>query len=144
MRVIYLIGPYRSDTEYGVHRNIQEAERQAAEIWRLGAFCFCPHKNTAYLGGVVPDETFLQGDLEFMRRCDAVYVGENADRSLGGQAELAEARHIGLPIIWSMAGVYHWVRGEPAPPCEAPATPGSAYVPMKCSKPIAVLPGEGI
>ena len=113
MKVVYLIGPYRSDTEYGVHLNIQDAERQALQIWKLGAACICPHKNTAYFGGACLDEVWLEGDLEIMRRCDAVYCGVGDNRSVGGQAELAEARRFGLPIAYSFQELNAWLKANP-------------------------------
>ena len=37
MKVVYVAGPYRADTEYEVLLNIQAAERLALQIWKAGA-----------------------------------------------------------------------------------------------------------
>ena len=77
MKLLYIAGPYRAATEHGVAENIRRAEAMAIDLWKLGAAVLCPHKNTAFLGGVVPDQTFLDGDLVMMLRCDAVVTLPN-------------------------------------------------------------------
>ena len=69
MKIVYVCGPYRAPTEYGVLLNIQKAAQIAIEVWRSGAVCICPHKNTAFFGGAVPDSFWLEGDKEIVRRC---------------------------------------------------------------------------
>lgn len=101
-KVIYISGPYRSATEYGVHRNIQEAELYAALFWEAGYTALCPHKNTAYFSGLVPDENFLEGALELMRRSDALFLPPTWRASEGTVLEREEAERILLPIIFSV------------------------------------------
>ena len=36
MKLVYVAGPYRCETEYGVLLNIQEAERLAMRVWLAG------------------------------------------------------------------------------------------------------------
>ncbi len=109
MKVVYLAGPYRSDTEYGVHRHIQNAERLALEVWQLGAVCLCPQKNTAYFGGALPDSVWLEGDLELLRRSDAVLVVPNSDGSVGTANEIALASKSGIPVFRSLDEVREWI-----------------------------------
>lgn len=98
--VIYIIGKYRASTEYGLKENIQEAEEAAIRLWRDGWVVICPHKNTAFFGGTCPDETFLEGDLVILARCDAVYLLPNWIRSEGAKVELELAQELGLEIIY--------------------------------------------
>jgi hypothetical protein len=98
VKIIFISGPYRSDTEYGVHKNIQNAEAVALRVWQLGHVAFCPHKNTAYFGGVAPDALWLEGDLEVLRRCDAVVLVPGWEKSSGVRAEVELAKELGLPI----------------------------------------------
>lgn len=100
MKVIYIAGKYRSDTEYGVKCNIDAAERAAIFIWKHGGAAICPHKNTAFFGGICPDETWLIGDLEIMRRCDGVYALVGWEHSKGAYKEVTEARRLGLPVFY--------------------------------------------
>lgn len=103
MRIIYIAGPYRAPTEYGVYCNIQKAERVALEVWKAGYAAICPHKNTAFFGGACPDSVWLEGDLEILRRCDAVLLMDGWYYSGGAIAEYREAVRIGLPIFTDVA-----------------------------------------
>ncbi len=64
-----------------------EGERKVGRTWRaldveelfwdggdIVGMALCPHKNTAGFGGLpgCSDDMWLQGDLELLRRCDAV------------------------------------------------------------------------
>jgi hypothetical protein len=79
----------------------------AAEFWRLGYAVICPHLNSALMDGVVPDETFLAGDREFicrMRSGDVLVLLPGWTESAGTMAELAIAVVLGLTIAeWSAA-----------------------------------------
>ena len=110
LKVVYLAGPYRAPTEFGVHQNIQAAERVALEVWRLGAVCICPHKNTAYLGGTLPDEVWLKGDLELIRRSDAVLMMEAWASSGGASDERWYAGDIDKPVLYSLAELEDWLK----------------------------------
>jgi hypothetical protein len=110
MKVIYLAGPYRGATEWDVVQNIRRAEALALEVWKLGAACICPHKNTALLGGAAPDELWLQGDLELLRRCDAVICTADWSRSAGAINEVALARETGLPVFETIDELRLWLQ----------------------------------
>lgn len=112
MRVVYLVGPYRAATEYGVYTNIARASELALEIWRAGAACICPHKNTAFFGGAAPDSVWLEGDKEIVRRCDAVFLGSDWSESEGARAECDLAKQIGLPLFDDIAALRRWVDGQ--------------------------------
>ena len=112
MKVIFLAGPYRSETEYGVHANIQRAERVALEVWRLGAVCICPHKNTAYFGGALPDEVWLKGDHELVRRSDAVLLMDEWSESKGAADEKVFAERIGKPLLNSLEALQVWISAQ--------------------------------
>lgn len=109
MKVVYLCAPYRSDTEYGVHCNIQNADRLAAKIWRMGAVCLCPHKNTAYFGGAIPDKDFLDGAIELLRRCDAVFVHGLNGITVGMQDEKDVAANVGIPVFSRPGALNEWL-----------------------------------
>ena len=110
MKVVYLAAPYRSPTEYGVHQNIQAAERVALEIWRLGVVCICPHKNTAYFGGALPDAVWLKGDFELIRRSDAMLMMFGWRASSGACDEKELADDIGKPVLFSLAELERWLK----------------------------------
>jgi hypothetical protein len=109
MKVVYVAGPYRADTEIGVLENIRRAEQAAVDVWKMGAAVICPHKNTAFFGGICGDEVFLRGYLDIVRRCDAVYMLEGWQESPGSRAEQAAALLLGIPVFESLADVREFI-----------------------------------
>lgn len=105
MKLFYLIGPYRANTESGVRRNIGTARAAAEELWRRGHAVICPHLNTAFMGGIVPDADFLRGDLLMLGRADAALVLPCYERSEGSLGEIRFAQERGIPIHWSLGTV---------------------------------------
>ena len=101
MKVAFISGPYRSDTPSGIVRNIRSAEAVAVELWRMGYAVICPHMNSALMDGLCPDETWLKGDLEMLRRCDLVVMIPRWRTSEGSKAEAQEAWLRKIPVyIW--------------------------------------------
>jgi len=99
MRLVYVAGPFRGPHAFAIAENIRAAERLALALWRAGAAVICPHANTANFQGACPDDVWLEGDLEMMRRCDAVVLTPEWYRSEGARAERAEAEACGLPVF---------------------------------------------
>ena len=115
MKLIFVIGPYRATTEWGVHENIAKAEAVALQLWRLGFSVICPHKNTAWFGGACPDEVWLEGDKEQLRRCDAAFCVEGSENSRGAQGEIALAKSRGIPLFHSFEEIDAWRRRTHSP-----------------------------
>jgi hypothetical protein len=112
MKIVFVSGPYRAATGYGVHLNIQVAESAAIAIWQMGAVAFCPHKNSAYLGGIVEDRAFLDGDLEILRRCDAVFLLTGWNFSAGAIEEVKLAHELGIPCFEVIEHLREWIKGK--------------------------------
>ena len=100
MKIIFISGPYRADSEWGVKQNIRHAELAAVRLWREGWAVFCPHKNTAFFGGVCDDSVWLKGDLVILRVCHAIYMLNTWRKSTGAIDEHEEAKRLGLEIIY--------------------------------------------
>ena len=100
MRVVYIVGPYRSGTIRTIVENIRRAEAVALRYWRKGYAVICPHKNSELFDGAVSDEVILRGDIEFLKRSDQVVVLPGWERSEGSVGEVAVARELGIPIIY--------------------------------------------
>ena len=66
MKVIYVAGKFRGHNAWEIEQNIRKAEEVALQIWQNGAACICPHANTRFFDGVLPDKTFLDGDLDIL------------------------------------------------------------------------------
>lgn len=98
-KLVYIAGPYRAPTLWGVKRNIRAAMDAAVLVWRAGLWALCPHANTARMEGVTTDESFLAGTLEMMRRCDAVLLVPGWRNSAGARAEVEEAGRLQIPVF---------------------------------------------
>jgi len=100
VKLVYVAGPYRSPTAWGVEQNIHAAMAAAAQVWAAGLAAVCPHANAARMEGVTTDANFLAGTLEMLRRCDAVLVIEGWKNSEGARGEVDEAVRLGLPVLY--------------------------------------------
>lgn len=119
MKVVYIAGPFRCTNAatrrtdmWGVHCNVIRAMEIALEVWRHGAVALCPHGNTAHFqdaSGIADDNIWLDGDIELLRRCDAVLMVPGWQVSSGATAEkkYAEAQHI--PVFESLEDLYIWI-----------------------------------
>lgn len=102
MRVIYVAGPYRSTCEWELEGFLRHAEDVSLKLWKEGWAVICPHKNTAHFGGAlgIPDNTWLMGYLEILKRCDAICMLKGWEDSKGAQAEMALAKVRGLSVLY--------------------------------------------
>jgi hypothetical protein len=103
--VIYIAGPYRAKTEWDVLRNVRRAEESALELWRKGWAVICPHKNTHGFNGYLPDQTWIDGDLEIIKRCDAICMLAGWEQSEGAQMEYGLAVELKMPIYFGAHNV---------------------------------------
>lgn len=97
--VVYIAGPFRAPSHWGIAQNIRRAEALALEVWRAGAVAICPHLNTMHYQDELPDKIWLDGDLEILSRCDAVVMVPGWEKSKGSVAERAFARERNMPVI---------------------------------------------
>jgi hypothetical protein len=114
MKLIYVAGPFRASGQWQIFQNIRRAEALALQVWQMGAACICPHKNTEYFNGAAPDRVWLDGDLEMVRRCDAILCAPGWEASSGSLGEVALAKQLGLPVFKSIEELRNWAT-EPVP-----------------------------
>jgi hypothetical protein len=98
MKLIYIAGPYRAPTTWGIAQNIHRAREAGAIVAASGAYPVIPHSNTAHMDGVADDALWLAGTLELMRRCDGVVMAKGFMSSSGAVAEHNEAVARRMPI----------------------------------------------
>jgi len=98
--VVFLSGPYRSSTENGIYQNIQTAREYAVKLWKQDYAVICPHLNSAFMGGIVPDAVFLAGDLELLKRCDHICMLPRWMDSEGSRAEYDYAVENGIEEVF--------------------------------------------
>jgi hypothetical protein len=105
VKLIYIAGPYRSKTTWGIAQNIHRARQVGAAVACLGAYPVIPHSNTAHMDGVADDSLWLAGTLELMRRCDGVVMVDGWRDSVGATTERTEAFKQSIPVIEESSGV---------------------------------------
>jgi len=110
VKVIYVAGPFRGANHWEIAQNIRRAEALALEVWRLGAAAICPHSNTAHYQDAAPDDLWMAGDLEILRRCDAVIMTPDWNRSSGATLEHEEATKLHIPVFYSVESLAQWLR----------------------------------
>jgi len=99
MKLAFISGPYRSSNGKTILENVRHAEKYAIKYWRLGYAVICPHLNTAFFDGLAPDNIWLQGDLEILKRCDVIVMIPGWEKSSGSKQEYHLALNYGLEII---------------------------------------------
>jgi hypothetical protein len=106
MKLVYIAGKYRGQNENEVWENIMLARKHALELWKQGYAVICPHTNSIFMGHGTEDkdcfDLFIKGDLEFIKRCDVIYLLPNWKESTGAKMELKEAKRLGLEIIYGV------------------------------------------
>jgi len=101
MRIIYVAGKYRGQSEREVFENIICARRAALKLWEANWAVICPHTNSIFMGSQLGgDEKFIEGDLEIVRRCDAIFMLRDWSDSKGATLEREEAIKAGLEVYY--------------------------------------------
>lgn len=98
-RRLYISGPYRADTVNGIHNNIAEARKRAEWGWANGYFPICPHLNSAFIDGLVPDKDILECYLQLVDLCHVILMVDGWKDSQGSIAELQRAKKSRLQVI---------------------------------------------
>lgn len=108
--VVYIAGPFRGAHDYERKLNRDRAEALAFLVWSAGAIALCPHMNTAHFDGALHDDIWLEGDLELLRRSDAIALTTDWQRSSGATAEYEEALNRHMPVFKVIDNTFvHWV-----------------------------------
>ncbi len=70
-----------------------------------------PHSNTAHehFEQCQPYQFWIDGTLELLRRCDAVILTDDWERSSGARGEAQEAHRLGMPVFHGVEGLRVWL-----------------------------------
>jgi hypothetical protein len=109
MKVVYVAGRFRAPTAWNIEQNVRRAEELALEVCKLGAMALCPHTNTRFFQGTLPDAFWLEGTTELLRRCDAVMLTPGWEESAGSRGEKAEAEKRGMPVFHDLGELAAWL-----------------------------------
>lgn len=110
MKVVYVAGPYRDPSAWEREQNVRRAEALALEVWRTGkAVAICPHTLARFYEGAAPDSVWLEGDMELLRRSDAILMTDDWRRSSGAYAEHKWALQRPMPVLYSLTDLRRWL-----------------------------------
>ena len=88
MKIAYIIGPLNASSVHNRIQNIRKAESISIALWSAGYAVVCPHLNSGLLQGACEEQSFIDGYIEILKRCDfAVLTGKYA-RSKGSINEV--------------------------------------------------------
>lgn len=99
MLIIYVAGPFRAPTAWGIAENIRAAERVGLMVARAGAMPLIPHANTAHFHGQCDDQFWLDGTMELLRVTDAAVFTPRWHLSSGSCAEMREVNRLDMPFL---------------------------------------------
>jgi len=97
VKVIFVAGPRRARTIFGLIYNIWKARRVAKRLWEDGWVVICPHLNTATLKD---GERYFRGYCEIVKRSDALYLLKGWQSSEGSCVEYRVAIENKLEVIF--------------------------------------------
>jgi hypothetical protein len=106
--LVYIAGPFRAPTPWGVECNVREAEAAVAAMIEASAGMvvpIAPHMLFRYFDKLAPDTYFLEATLALLRKCDALYLLPGWERSSGTRGELQEANRLGLIVSEYMTDI---------------------------------------
>lgn len=113
MKVVYIAGPFRASSAWLIEQNVRRAEQAAFDVASLGAMPMCPHTNTRFFHGTLSEQFWIDGTKALLLRCDAVYLVEGWECSIGSLGERDEAERRRLPCFQSMIMLASWIKGNP-------------------------------
>lgn len=99
MLVIYVAGPFRAPTQWGIAENIRHAERYGLMVAENGAMPLIPHANTAHFHGLNSDQFWLDGTIELLKRCDGAVFIPGWQRSSGSRGEWGACEQYEIPRL---------------------------------------------
>ena len=73
----------------------------------MGYAVICPHKNSGFFDGVVPDKQFLYCGIEILSRCDCAVLVEGWDKSAGSRDERNYCFMHNIPVYSCVDDVPH-------------------------------------
>ena len=100
MKLVYLAGPITAPSVDEQWENIMRARTVTKGLLQMGLAVHCPHLNTMLMDGACARQTFLDADLEILRRCDGLVVMQDWEGSHGTWGEIAYAKDRGIPIFF--------------------------------------------
>jgi hypothetical protein len=101
--LVYIAGPFRAHTPWGIEHNIRRAEAHGLFVAELGGIPIIPHTMYRFFDKLLSDAFWLEAGITLLQTCAAVAVCVDEDRaqeSAGTVSEIGEARLRGLSVFY--------------------------------------------
>lgn len=109
--VVYVAGPLRANSAWGVESNIRRAERIAISLLKnYGISYICPHTNFRFTDGSIDDDTMIEVTKELVRRSDAVYLCPGWKKSKGTMGEVKLAEELDIQVLSNKGELEKWLK----------------------------------
>lgn len=114
--IVYVAGPYAGKGRLRLLRwwrqrnNIRRAYQTAKRLWQEGYTVICPHTNTAWMDDACSRESFLEGDLRILAKCDAVVLLPGYANSEGTKGEIKFVFENDIPVFENVDALEEWVQ----------------------------------
>ena len=99
MKLIFIAGPFKAENAWEIEQNIRRAEEIALQLWKLGFAVICPHANSRFFFGACPEDIFLEGYKEILKKCDGLILSSPGGQSKGTVEEIKIAEENGIPVF---------------------------------------------
>lgn len=119
--VVYIAGPYRANTPWGIEQNVRRAEKVGLHVAEMGAIPIIPHTMYRYFQNAMPDQFWLNACKVLLRRVAtaphaALLVAgtRNGGRWLDSEGtldEIEEIQRLGRPVFFydELDQLRHWI-----------------------------------
>ncbi len=106
--LLYVAGPYSANGIYTEQDHIYQAEQVSIQLIKQGFHVITPHKNTdgyeKYEDDNITFDTWIEMDLNILKRCDGIYLFGDYQNSKGAMIELNCALENNIPVF--LSGIY--------------------------------------
>ena len=108
-KIIYVSGSYSNPDKRVVEENIKRHRETAIRIWEIGYTAISPVLNTVHFEreGVRYND-IIEGDLEILSRCDAIFMLRGWHHSKGAEIEYRYASEHNIPIFFNFDELRKW------------------------------------
>lgn len=112
MKLIYIAGPYTSDTKYGIQENIMVAVNAAIYLRQNGIACFVPHLESMFHNDSITESEWMNQFIEILFRCDGILLLPGWQNSKGTNIEKQKAEEMCIPVFYDKLSVVKWSKNE--------------------------------
>ena len=102
-KVCYIAGPYSNPDPLEIERNILDAAVAMRDVITAGMVPLAPTLNSARFDWYMPElpvEYWYEATMELLKRCDAIWMFGDWQKSKGARAELEWALDNGMKVFY--------------------------------------------